>query len=369
MSRKIPAVVAAALMAAGSVTSFAIADDNPVADPFAEPKAEVQEPATDVEAKKPVISADIETDERRSDSASKMAFAYRASQLRNMPIQNEAGKDLGSVRDVVIDTDRGRVKYVAVTYGGFLGLGSKLFAVPFEAFELRPASEDRKAVLLLSLNEEMMRKAPGFDADNWPNMASKEFARAIDSHYSDQARGVNIKAGPVDVDINLQRNAVQDSAKESDAMAVHRAADLIGMTVVNGDNEKLGSINDLMVDMSNGDIRFAALSVGGLAGIGDNLYAVAWKNFRVKHNSQDDVTKLVLNANPETLEKAKGFDQNNWPQQANPNFDGQTNQVDDRRPVDDSRPAIDANIKAPGVDIEVNDDVPGSVIDADVDAN
>ncbi|PQO35781.1 hypothetical protein C5Y96_09015 [Blastopirellula marina] len=365
MLRTIPAVVAAALMAAGSITSFVHADDNPVADPFAEPNTEA--PAPNVEAKKPVISADINSDKTTVDNASQRTFAQRASQLQGMSIQNEAGKELGSVRDIVIDTDRGRVKYVAVSYGGFLGLGSKLFAVPFEAFEHRPATQDKDAVLLLNLNEEMLRKAPGFDADHWPNMASKEFTQAIDKHYADREGGVNIKAGPVHVDVNLNRDADRSSDRQDNSMAVHRADDLIGMAVVNNANEKLGTINDLMVDMSNGDIRYAALSVGGIAGIGDHLHAVAWKNFRLKHNAQEDTNQLVLNANPETLEKAKGFDQNNWPQQANPNFDGQANRVDDRRPGDDSRPAIDADIKAPGVDIEVNDDVPGNGIDAEVD--
>ncbi|MEW4563469.1 PRC-barrel domain-containing protein [Bremerella sp. JC770] len=360
MLRSIPAVVATALLAAGSVTSIAHADDNPVADPFAEPK-------TEVDAKKPVISAEVNADKETADNASKATLAQRASQLQGMAIQNEAGKDLGNVRDIVIDTDRGQVKYMAVSYGGFLGLGSKLFAVPFQAFELRPATEDNDSVLLLNLNEDMLRKAPGFDADNWPNMASPQFAQAIDKHYADRDGGVNVKVGPIDVDVNLDRNNRRDAERQANPMAVHRADTLIGMAVVNDANEKLGSINDLMVDMSNGDVRYAALSVGGLAGIGDNLHAVAWKNFRVKHNAQDDTQQLVLRANPETLKKAKGFDQDQWPQQANPNFDGQANRVDDRRPVDDSRPAIDADINAPGVDVEVNDDVPGSVIDADVD--
>lgn len=367
MKRTIPAVVAAALMAAGSVTSYTYADDNPVADPFAEPKIEVDAPATKVEVKKPTISVDANTDRNVADNASRMVMAQRVSQLQGMTIQNEVGKDLGSVRDLVIDTDRGRVKYVAVAYGGFLGLGSKLFAVPFEAFEHRLATQDKDAVLLLNLNEEMLRKAPGFDADNWPDMASRDFIQAIDKHYADREGGVNVKVGPLDIDVNLDREKRRDSADQANSMAVHRTDDLVGMDVVNNASEKLGAITDVIVDMSNGDIRYAALSVGGLAGVGDKLYAVAWTNFRLKHNAQEDFNQLVLNANPETLEKAKGFDQNNWPQQANRNFDGQANQIDDRRSVDDSRPAIEADIKAPGVDIEVNDDAPGNGIDAEVD--
>ncbi|PQO31588.1 PRC-barrel domain-containing protein [Blastopirellula marina] len=335
MLRKIPAVAAAALMAAGCVTSLAHADDIPSKD-----DSNVQ-----VDVRKPVVSDRLNAEVRTSDQASTTTLARRASNIQGMSIQNEAGKDLGAVRDVVIDTDRAQVKYVAVSYGGFLGLGSKLYAVPFEAFQFRPATQGKEAVLLLNLDEQTLRKAPSFDSDNWPDMASPAFSSAIHKHYGERDRGLNIQAGPVGVNIDLGRKAPAE--ERPNPLAVQRTDNLIGMKVVNKADEKVGTINDLMIDMSNGHVRYAALSVGGLAGVGDSLYAVAWDNFGWKHNAQEDTNELVLNVDPDLLKDVKGFDQENWPQQANAHL-GTTSRVDDQRP------GVDADINVPGVSVDVD---------------
>src|SRR3954470_6270786 len=59
----------------------------------------------------------------------------RASQLMGQNLKNSNGDSVGEIKDLVIDSS-GKIRYAAVTYGGFLGLGSKLFAVPFEAFHV-----------------------------------------------------------------------------------------------------------------------------------------------------------------------------------------------------------------------------------------
>ncbi|WP_158545539.1 PRC-barrel domain-containing protein [Bremerella cremea] len=340
MLRKIPAVAAAALMAAGCVTSLAHADD--VANPN---QSNVQ-----VDVGGPAAPGQADVEVNTADQATKAMFGRRASQIEGMAIHNEAGKDLGVVRDVVIDTDRGQVKYVAVSYGGFLGLGTKLFAVPFEAFQYHPATQGHDARLVLNLNEEILRKAPGFDADNWPDMASQTFTNDIDKHYRHREGGLNIQAGPVGIQIGGKRKAAAD--QPTNPLAVHRAANIIGMNVVNNENDKVGTINDLMIDMSNGHVRYAALSVGGLAGIGDSMYAVAWDQFRWKHNAQNDTNELVLNVDPKLLKDVKGFDQDNWPQHATARL-GTTK--------------VDANVERPGVDADIN--VPGVRVDVDTKDN
>lgn len=336
MLRKIPAVAAAALMAAGCVTSLAHADEVP-----SKANSDVQ-----VDVRKPVVSDRLKAKVRTSGRASTITLAKRASTIQGMAIQNEAGKDLGVVRDIVIDANRAQVKYIAVSYGGFLGLGSKLYAVPFNAFQFRPAAQGGDDLLLLNLDEQTLRKAPSFDSDNWPDMASPVFSSAIDKHYSEHNRGVNIQAGPIDVNIDLGRKAPAKQPENS--RAVHRAGDLIGMKVVNESNEKVGTVNDLMIDMANGKVRYAALSVGGLAGVGDSLYAVAWNNFRWQHNVQEGTNELVLNINPEMLKNVEGFDQENWPQQANTHLGTTTLKVDSQGS------GVDADIDVPGVSVDVD---------------
>lgn len=340
MLRKIPAVAAAALMAAGCVTSLAHADD--VSAP--------NQSGVQVDVGGPAAPGRADVEVNTADRASTAMIARRASKIEGMAIQNEAGKELGVVRDIVIDTERGQVKYVAVSYGGFLGLGSKLYAVPFEAFQYHPATQGHEARLVLNLSEETLRKAPGFESDNWPDMASEAFTKNINNHYRQREGGLNIQAGPVGIQIGGERKARAD--QPSNPLAVHRAANLIGMNVVNNANDKVGTINDLMIDMSNGHVRYAALSVGGLAGIGDSMYAVAWNQFRWKHNAQDDKNELVLNVDPNLLKDVKGFDQDHWPQQATARL-GTTK--------------VDANVERPGVDADIN--VPGVRVDVDTKDN
>ena len=141
----------------------------------------------------------------------------RASQLLGMNIQNEQGKSVGEIQDLVIDANSGRVRYAAVTYGGFLGLGNKLFAVPFEAFKCRPDPDDKdEHVLVLDVTQERLEGATGFDKDHWPNFADPGFGRDLDKRYGVERRprkaGVDVRVGPrgVDVDVNARPKVKRD---------------------------------------------------------------------------------------------------------------------------------------------------------------
>ncbi len=108
----------------------------------------------------------------------------RASQLLGLNIQNPQGKSLGEINDLVINTNNGKVRYAAVTYGGFLGMGNKLFAVPFEAFKVEVDPDDRDDyVMVLDITQQQLDGQKGFDQDNWPNMADREWARDLDKRY------------------------------------------------------------------------------------------------------------------------------------------------------------------------------------------
>lgn len=94
-------------------------------------------------------------------------------------IVSPSGEDLGSIKDLMIDMNDGRVRYAVVSFGGFLGVGDKLFAVPFEALDLDAENER----FVLDVPKEKLENAPGFDQDDWPNFADPAFADSISSHY------------------------------------------------------------------------------------------------------------------------------------------------------------------------------------------
>ena len=71
---------------------------------------------------------------------------------------------MGKIEDLMIDVQEGRVAYAVLSFGGFLGMGDKLFAIPWQAFSLRP---DERA-FLLDIPRDVLEKAEGFDKDYWP---------------------------------------------------------------------------------------------------------------------------------------------------------------------------------------------------------
>ncbi len=113
-----------------------------------------------------------------------MGATIRASQFMGQNIQNSQGESVGKVSDVVLDASRGKISYVAVTYGGFLGIGNDMHAVPFEAFKFMPDPDDRdETVLVLNVTKQQMEGAKGFNESTWPNFADKAFRDSVDKRY------------------------------------------------------------------------------------------------------------------------------------------------------------------------------------------
>jgi sporulation protein YlmC with PRC-barrel domain len=102
-----------------------------------------------------------------------------ADSLEGDDVVNPAGEDLGEIKDIMIDVKSGRVAYAVLSKGGILGIGDKLFAIPWSALTL---DADRKC-FVLDVSKERMDKAPGFDKDHWPTMADMNWATQIHAYY------------------------------------------------------------------------------------------------------------------------------------------------------------------------------------------
>lgn len=88
-----------------------------------------------------------------------------ASSIIGDDIENTEGENLGSIKDLMISLDEGSIEYAVIKFGGFLGLGEKLFAIPWKEFQLDPLRE----VFILNREKEYLKKAPGFNENHWPN--------------------------------------------------------------------------------------------------------------------------------------------------------------------------------------------------------
>ncbi len=114
-----------------------------------------------------------------------MIHTWRASQLERLNVRNNAGEKIGAIEDLVIAPD-GRVAYVALGFGGFLGMGEKLFAVPWQDLTIHVGDADNsESYLVLNVTKDDLKHAPGFDKAKWPNFADPNFTQGIDKYYQD----------------------------------------------------------------------------------------------------------------------------------------------------------------------------------------
>lgn len=105
-----------------------------------------------------------------------------SSTLSGEEVVNRDGENLGDIKDLMIDVQSGRVTYAVLKFGGFIGMGSKLFAVPMSAMQLD--TENKR--FILNQSKERLENAPGFDKDNWPDFADETWNESIHSYYGVQ---------------------------------------------------------------------------------------------------------------------------------------------------------------------------------------
>lgn len=100
-----------------------------------------------------------------------------ASTLTGNTVLNEHDEELGVIEEIMIDVADGRIAYAVLSYGGLLGMGDKLFAIPWSALKL---DTDNECFILEGVSPERLERAPGFDKDHWPSMA--DFSWSAETH-------------------------------------------------------------------------------------------------------------------------------------------------------------------------------------------
>ena len=102
-----------------------------------------------------------------------------ANTLVGNDVSNHKGETLGDIKEIMLDMRTGKVAYAVLAFGGFLGMGEKLFAVPWSALILN--THDKS--FIINVDKERLQKAPGFDKDKWPNMADQAWMKEIHAYY------------------------------------------------------------------------------------------------------------------------------------------------------------------------------------------
>lgn len=220
---------------------------------------------------------------------------WLTSELVGMKVVSKDGVGLGKIEDVVVHPGS-RTAYAVMAFGEWHGVGDKLFAMPWtvlRTMELDSTKKDSARSLVLPLDREKLKDAPGFDKRKWPSFANADWSKDVDSFYVG------------DMNPNLGSTAVDASART--ATQIWRVTELKGTKVETPDGDNLGDIQELAID-SGGRVHYATLSVGGFLGIGERIVPIPWDLLKFSLGGEkSDQKKVTLACTKKQLELAPEF--------------------------------------------------------------
>ncbi len=107
-------------------------------------------------------------------------YVVRTAEVIGKDVVDSNKKNLGKIEEIVLDKESGRARYAVLSFGGFMGMGSDFYALPWEILSYCP-EEDAFAI---TMDKEKLKLASGFNKDAWPDFADKQWSKAIDDYYN-----------------------------------------------------------------------------------------------------------------------------------------------------------------------------------------
>lgn len=126
--------------------------------------------------------SDLETENATGQNqaganANRPVHILTATSIIGDKVINREGENIGEISDIMINILDGNIEYLIIEFGGFLGIGEKLFAVPFSAVKLNAKDQN----FTLDVEKSFLESAPGFDKEHWPDTNSHYFD--VNTHW------------------------------------------------------------------------------------------------------------------------------------------------------------------------------------------
>lgn len=289
--------------------------------------------------------------------AERLNGAIKASELLGMTVKNYQDEKLGKVEDLAVDVESGRVVQVILSTGGFAGLGDTLTAVPPSVLHHDAA----RKILHLNADKAKLKGAPKFVAANWAQPTQADQVTEVYHYYGTRPYftgqrdlttrelaadrlprnmdGTINTDGPRTVERVRNREIAREAEATTDTIATRnadgswdrqryahgrtgsysapseplgqtqQASKLIGTSVQNLQGEKLGNVENILVDLTSSRIVAVIISSGGFIGLGDELSAIPPTALQLA----TDRKSLQLDASKEVLSQGPHFKSNQWP--------------------------------------------------------
>jgi sporulation protein YlmC with PRC-barrel domain len=103
-------------------------------------------------------------------------------------VENLQGEDLGKIDNLMINIETGNIEYAVLEFGSFLGMGGKLFAIPYRQLYLNSDKE----CFVLDRSKDAFKNMPGFDKNHWPDTNDHTYYDDVDVYW-----GATVDSGRV----------------------------------------------------------------------------------------------------------------------------------------------------------------------------
>lgn len=116
-------------------------------------------------------------------SAQEIGRLISSAKVEGTSVENTKGESLGHIRDIMIDKLSGQVGYAVLKYGSVLGMGGKLFALPWDQLSY----DTERSAYVVDVPVERLKGAPSFEENTQPNWSDPARNRGIHDYYGSDA--------------------------------------------------------------------------------------------------------------------------------------------------------------------------------------
>jgi BON domain-containing protein/PRC-barrel domain protein len=141
--------------------------------------------------KPPVPSAAAKSQVRPIQKPEELGL-WKGSKIIGAKVEDANGKNIGKIEDVMVDAT-GRVPYAVLSFGGLLGIGDKLYAIPWTVMNFDHDKNELKRVVL-DVTKESLERAPSFSSDKWPDPNDRDWRARTGNYWNDSSVTAAVKS-------------------------------------------------------------------------------------------------------------------------------------------------------------------------------
>jgi sporulation protein YlmC with PRC-barrel domain len=236
----------------------------------------------------------------------------RLSKILDFEVENRDGDALGSVQDAIVELDSVRIRYLLVSGGGLLGMGDRTILVPWRVLNIQEsAGLGSQDAFVSKVDQQTFENAPSFDPDP-RSLQTSGWDQTYNSYWDELVDSVSVEG--------ITATITPEPAEASQTPGMQRvlfSTDLLDYSVLDGKNEQVGTVTDVILDRKNGSLYYPVVAAGGVLGVGEKWIPVPLRIFAL--GSQEKSFQLRIGS--QKLVEAPNYDLGNLPDFTDPGWD------------------------------------------------